>query len=172
MKVRLCLPLIAGLVGCNETTEPSEPAVRLEGAVALVRPASGERFRQNDASLGCADHAARGHGFRIAFDWQEVDKAEGYKIVFWHRGSMFPAVQQVVTESSYEVTMCNAFVADFNLDHWVWRVAAFGPAPNRAPADTLWSEEREYGFEPCRLADGTPCSAPPGPAPEWLRRER
>ena len=134
--------------------------MELQGPLALVSPAHGERFRQNDASLGCSAHAARGHGFRIAFDWRKVSGASAYKVVFWHRGSQFPAVERVVLEPTYSQTLCNAFVIDANLDHWAWRVAALGPARGSL-RDTLWSEEREYGFEPCRLRDTLPCFAPP-----------
>lgn len=152
----------AVLVACGgEPPNAPRRQPALEGPLALVSPANGQRFTQNDASLGCAAHAARGYGFRIAFDWRDVRDAVAYKIVFWHVGSTFPAVERVVTSSDYAATLCNAFVADHNLDHWSWRVAALGRAHGDAPADTLWSEAREYGFEPCRIRDSVPCSAPP-----------
>ena len=145
--------------GGEAALAPGRPSA-LHGPLLLVAPANGERFRQNDASLGCSDHETRGYGFRVAFDWRDVSGAAAYKIVFWHTGSQFPAVERVVVESEYAETFCNAFVADFNLDHWVWRVAAVGPANSEAQRDTLWSEQREYGFEPCRLRDTQPCFAP------------
>lgn len=154
--------VVVGLLACNNEP-PQAPLTngQLQGPVSLVSPADGERFKQNDATLGCPDHAARGYGFHIAFDWKDVAGAATYKIVFWHTGSPIPAVQRVVTASTYAETQCNAFVADQNLDHWAWRVAALGPAGDGVPPDTLWSEEREYGFEPCRLSNGDRCSAPP-----------
>ena len=133
----------------------------LEGPLALVSPADRERFKQNDASLGCDAHPARGYGFRLAFDWRDVKDAVGYKIVFWHTGSAVPAVERIVTVSEFTGLWCNAFVIDRNLDHWAWRVAALGPSRDGEAPDTLWSETREYGFEPCRIRDTVPCSAPP-----------
>lgn len=153
---------IAVLAGCNgEISQTPRTQTQLHGQVSLVSPTNGGRFTQNDASLGCSAHAARGYGFRVAFDWQAVDGAEVYDVVFWHQGSQFPAVKRTVTTTDYEETECNAFVIDSNLDHWVWRVAAISPANVGGARDTLWSEEREYGFEPCRLASGQPCFAPP-----------
>src|SRR6185503_13841708 len=78
---------------------PNAPTRRLtlEGPLALVSPADRERFKQNDASLGCEAHPARGYGFRVAFDWRDVKDAAGYKVVFWHTGSAIPAVERVVT---------------------------------------------------------------------------
>jgi hypothetical protein len=152
---------IAILPGCAKEPPNAPGPQTLHGQVALVSPANGGRFKQNDASLGCSEHAARGYGFRVAFDWQAVDGAAEYQIEFWHKGSQFPAVQRAVSTTEYEETRCNSFVIDSNLDHWAWRVAAIGPARDGAPPEQLWSEEREYGFEPCRLSNGQPCFAPP-----------
>jgi hypothetical protein len=151
---------IGTLLACEAPQAPKSQT-QLHGLVSLVSPADGGRFKQNDASLGCSEHAARGYGFRVAFDWQEVEGAEAYDVVFWHQGSQFPAVKRTITTTEFVETMCNAFVIDVNLDHWAWHVAAISPAGVGGARDTLWSEEREYGFEPCRLANNQPCFAPP-----------
>jgi hypothetical protein len=132
----------------------------LSGAVTLLAPGPGGLFKQNDPTIGCDAHADRGFGFRLVFDWEDVEGVEQYDIVLQHVGSPIAAVRERVIESKHERTWCNAFVADFNLDQWIWRVAAIGPSSSGAVPDTLWSETREYGFEPCRHADGRPCSAP------------
>ena len=168
MRDQLFFVVVTGLAGvlalaACASESPNAPVRRagLEGPLALVSPADRERFKQNDSSLGCDAHPARGYGFRLAFDWRDVKDAAGYKIVFWHTGSAIPAVERVVTVSEFAATWCNAFVIDRNLDHWAWRVAALGPSRNGEAPDTLWSETREYGFAPCRIRDTVPCSAPP-----------
>ena len=153
---------VLALAACVSDS-PNAPLRRpgLEGPLALVSPAEGQRFTQNDASLGCSPHAARGYGFRVAFDWRDVKDAVSYKIVFWQKNAQFPAVERIVTTSEFAETWCNAFVIDRNLDHWAWRVAALGASRDGEAPDTLWSETREYGFAPCRIRDTIPCSAPP-----------
>jgi len=152
--------LVATIVACTQEP-PHAPAggTSLKGTVALVSPTAGERFAQNNPAIGCASHPARGYGFRIAFDWHDVEGAQRYRVQFKHTGAQYSAVEYTVEQSEYAATWCNAFVIDANLDNWIWRVAAVGTND----ADTLWSEQRAYGFKPCRLQDSipTPCYAPP-----------
>jgi len=124
----------------------------------LLSPVDGGSFTQNDATLGCPAHPARGYGFRVRFDWKDVEGATAYRLRFQQRDAPLAAINDVVvTTSQFEQTRCNAFVVDRNLEHWVWKVAAIA-----APSDTLlWSETREFAFAPCRLADGRACYAPP-----------
>jgi hypothetical protein len=157
----VAIPTIAGILACSADNPNAPLGPELTGTVQLVSPLSGGRFTQNDASIGCAAHAARGFGFRTVFDWQDVEGAEKYIIRLKQAGAQFPAIDYEVSESRYERTWCNAFVIDLNLDDWNWTVAAIGPAPAGAVPDTLWSEQRVYGFDPCRLSDGRSCFAPP-----------
>lgn len=156
---------LAAVVACSDPGTATREIEPLEGQVKLVAPASGSRFAQNDASIGCQSHAFRGYGFRLAFDWEDVPEAHRYDIYLKKVGALYPAINYHVTESQYDVAWCNAFVIDANLDNWTWRVAAIGAGESAEKPDTLWSEERTYGFEPCRHPDGSPCTAPPEPAP-------
>ena len=139
---------------------PGPVLTTMRGPVKLLTPASGTRFVQNDPAIGCPSHDTRGYGFRLAFDWDDVPGAYRYDIVLKRVGAAYPAINYHVTVSQYEINWCNTFVIDANLDNWVWSVAAIGPGRSAVEPDTLWSEARQYGFEPCRHADDTPCSAP------------
>lgn len=157
-------------LGCASDREPTTPRGEpvVLGPVRLLSPAAGGRFVQNDGTLGCTPHPTRGAGFRVAFDWRDVEGAERYRVVFWQRHAQFPAIERDVVASEYEEVSCNAFVADPNVDHWAWKVAAIATIAatdsSATPRDTvLWSEEREFGFMPCRLANGDPCNAPGEP---------
>jgi len=55
--------------------------------------------------------------------------------------------------SDLTLTKCSAFVADFSLDDWEWMVRAQDTEGNLSE----WSEIGAFGFEPCRLGDGSPC---------------
>ena len=165
--------LAAALLAACGTPTDSHTVISREGVRVdpnlLITPADKGTFAQNDPSIGCPAHPARGYGFRTRFDWADVEGASAYAVVLQHEGSQYPAIVQRVTASEYTQTFCNAFVADFNLEHWTWRVLAFGPAKGAytgdsasMPRDTLLSSTtREYGFAPCRLADGHACWAPP-----------
>jgi hypothetical protein len=131
----------------------------LKGPVNLLTPASGALIVQNDPSIACVDHPTRGKGFRLDFDWEDVEGAYAYAIHLQRVGAMYPAVDWRVVNSEFELDWCNTFVIDANLTNWVWRVAAIGMGPDSTAADTLWSDAREYGFTPCRLASGGPCYA-------------
>lgn len=155
---------LAAAAACSEPGTATPEIETVPGEVRLVAPSNGSRFRQNDASIGCPHHAFRGYGFRLAFDWESVPKAQRYGIYLKKVGAMYPAINYEVMESHYAAAWCNAFVADPNLDNWTWRVAAIADG-SAGKVDTLWSEERTYGFEPCRHANGSPCTAPPEPTP-------
>ncbi len=156
----MALVAITALTAC--TKDPNAPRrPRLPGSVKLLAPQADARIAQNDPSIGCTADPARGHGFRLAFDWEGVAGADGYDIEFKNVRAAVPAVSYHVTESSYERAWCNAFVRDFYLDDWIWRVAAIGIPVGATAPDTLWSEERKYGFEPCRVANDQNCWAPP-----------
>jgi hypothetical protein len=151
--------LTIGVTACQEPTTSQPQHHVLAGTLALVAPASGAAFKQNDATIGCPAHATRGYGFAMLFDWSDVPGATKYKVFLKHTGSQYAAVDYAVNESIFAATWCNAFVIDANLTNWTWRVAAFAVDSNGALSDTLWSEERTYKFDPCRLADTTPCYA-------------
>jgi hypothetical protein len=153
------------VAACSDPRTAPPDVDLFEGQVKLVSPSNGSRFAQNDPSIGCTAHPFRGYGFRLAFDWEDVRGAHGYAIYLEHVGSTYPAIDHHVTESRYAATWCNAFVADVNLDNWIWRVAAIRAGAAATVPDTLWSEERTYGFQPCRHPDGAPCTAPPEPVP-------
>jgi hypothetical protein len=153
---------IAAVACADPLAVPQEPV--LTGTVNLIAPSPGALFAQNDPSLGCTSHAKRGYGFRTAFDWEDVEGADRYAVRLKKVGAMYAAIDHSVVDSELDLTWCNAFVIDVNLENWVWSVAAIADRPS-APPDTLWSETRGYGFQPCRHPDGEPCTAPPEPAP-------
>ncbi len=166
---RLMTPIAASatLVAALACTDPvSVPRLDpWEGSVNLVSPTPGALFVQNDPSIGCSSHPFRGYGFRLAFDWEDVAGADRYAIHLKKVGALYPAIDQSITESGFDFAWCNAFVIDPNLNNWVWRVAAIADHAG-APPDTLWSEERAYGFAPCRHPGDVPCTAPPESPPE------
>ena len=150
----LLLAIGAGLTtACDESAGPSGPE-----PPRLLSPATGARFRQNDPTIGCAAHPTRGYGHRLTFDWEDVPGASNYLLLFGRRYSEFPLVDRSVESSEYEEASCNAFVVDGNLNDWIWTVGAVVPMADGQP-ETLWSEIRASGFMPCRLTDGSPCSA-------------
>ena len=152
------LSVVAGAALClacgGET--PAEPS--REGP-RLLSPGPGVRFRQNDPTIGCPAHPTVGYGHGHAFDWSDVPGAVEYRIVFVHAGH-FPLFDRTVPTSDFTEAECNSYVDDIYLDGWTWRVAAVMPLVNGV-RDTLWSETRVNGFEPCRLADGRPCHPEP-----------
>lgn len=150
-------------LACADQATAPTPGPR--GAVSLVSPSSGALITQNDATIGCPSHATRGHGFRLSFDWEDVVGADRYFVRLKRTGSLYPAIDHSVRESSLDQAWCNAFVIDANLNNWVWRVAAVAFGADSTAADTLWSEERTYGFLPCRHPGGAACSAPPDSLP-------
>ena len=148
------------VTACSPEAQAGPRVHILSGELKLLTPAKNAVLPQNQSDIGCPAHATRGYGFRLHFDWEDVEGADHYTVYLKHTGSQYAAVDRAAGESEFAQTWCNGFVADFNLDNWTWRVAAFAPGDSTTPPDTLWSEERQYRFEPCRLADSLPCYAP------------
>lgn len=167
MRALLPAALAILVVACENpaaTTTDARPRLPTDPSI-LLSPAAGGSFTQNDPTIGCPAHPYRGYGFRVRFDWQDVPEASGYVIVFQHRGSPLSAISLRTQRSEYTETRCNAFVIDANRDQWIWSVYALatvrGDSTGAGRDSLLWSTWREYSFEPCRLADGRPCYAPP-----------
>ena len=142
---------VALCLACRGDT-PAEPSRQ---GPRLLSPATGVRFRQNDPAIGCPAHPTTGYGHASAFDWSDVPGAVEYRIVYVHAGHI-PLYDRTVSTSEFAEAECNSYVDDLFLDGWSWRVAAVMPVVNGV-RDTLWSETRFNGFEPCRLADGRRC---------------
>lgn len=160
------------LAACSrgDATSPERLSARKSApldATLLLSPEDNAVFAQNDPTIGCPANPARGYGFRTSFDWKDVDGATEYRIVFHQRDARFPAIERTVASSDFAETLCNAFVADQNREHWNWQVIALASVAvpgdsGTARRDTvLMSTSREYSFAPCRLASGTACFAPP-----------
>ena len=129
-------------------------------SLTLNLPLSAATVTQNDsatASLGCTFDANRGYGFVIDFSWTapQVKVLKHYELVLQH-GTSTPALDVIVTGTSYRDLACNAFVIDGNLTGWHWQVSALG---NGKKVVAL-SESRPLSFAQCRLASTAPCSAP------------
>jgi hypothetical protein len=159
------------LAACSrgDATSPERLSTRKSApvdATLLLSPEDNAVFAQNDPTIGCPAHPTRGYGFRTSFDWKDVEGASEYRIVFHQRDARFPAIERTVTSSEFAETMCNAFVADQNREHWNWQVIALASVAvpgdsGTARRDTvLMSTSREYSFAPCRLANGAACYAP------------
>ena len=159
------------LAACNrgDSTSPDQPPPRRSypvDATLLLSPENDAVFTQNDPTIGCPAHPTRGYGFRTSFDWKDVEGASEYRIVFHQRDARYAAIERTVTTSEFAETLCNAYVADVNREHWNWQVIALGTIAvpgdsGTARRDTvLMSTSREYSFAPCRLASGAACSAP------------
>ena len=150
-----------GMGGSTEFFTPAgtvDTATAGLGAPALLSPLSEPLIIQNNADIGCtlSTEATRGYGYRIDFDWADVEGATGYEIFAEHAGSALPIVSAFVEGSSYTLTSCNSFVADDGLTGWHWRVRAFGSGETAG----LWSEFADFVFEPCRLPDESVCRVP------------
>jgi hypothetical protein len=126
--------------------------------IALITPPSGATIVQNDPSTGCSPNPTRGYGFVVHFAWTAPPGAglREYRLVVQHVGSFNPALDVRVAHPSFTWTACGSFVPDPNLDNWQWHVTAL----NKDQQVVAVSEPRAIRFLPCRLADGTPCSAP------------
>jgi hypothetical protein len=122
-------------------------------------PLDGALLEQNDPATGCIAHPTRGYGFRLAFDWEDVAGADRYLVRFKRNGAPYAVIEHSTTESTFNGLFCNAFVIDQNLSNWVWRVSALANGADSLATDTLWTEVRNYGFKPCRLASGVACFA-------------
>jgi len=167
-----------GLLACLDSFDPAAARDPQTGLLAgdsvpsdstllpltLIRPEAGARIAQNDATLGCSAHPYRGYGFRWDFVWSAVESAAPvyeYSLFVQHKGSVYPAVSALVSDTAWSVADCNAFVIDRNADDWYWLVQAWDSVGTLvAASDTGW-----FGFQSCLLANGQHCYAPPEPAP-------
>lgn len=142
--------------------------------LTLLTPAPEAHIPQNDTTMGREPHPYRGSGFQIRFAWTSADTplpVAAYHLYVKKDAAQYPMVDVMLSETEVHLQLCNAFVADFSLPGWYWRVAALDS--NAAPL--VESETRWFAFLPCRLAGGAACSAPatPGPsATHGLGRER
>jgi hypothetical protein len=163
MKTRLlCVALAApcSFAACADPPTSLEPEASITATeVTLVSPAPGASVAQNVATLGCPAHPHRGFGFGVRYDWEDAGApVQAYELRVQRRGSVYPAVDVLTSDSEYADIRCNAFVIDRNLAGWEWQVRAHLPSGEAGP----WSEARGFSFEPCRHEGDVPCSAPPG----------
>ncbi|MEN8145294.1 MAG: hypothetical protein ABFS14_10130 [Gemmatimonadota bacterium] len=125
-------------------------------APTLLEPIEGQLIPQNNPATGCPVHPFRGQGIRILFDWTDslspVEIA-GYELYARHAGSTLPIENRFVAASEFDSSRCS-FVIDSNLLNWEWKVRGRDVEGRYGP----WSEIGEFGFEPCRLENGLPCS--------------
>jgi hypothetical protein len=115
-----------------------------------------EPILQNNPGIGCPAHATHGSGLQIFFNWTDARAQhgiEGYSIVVKHVNATIPLIDTFVPVSELTYRNCNAFVGDEFLDGWEWTVRAKDTLGNLGP----WSRTGVFSFQPCRLADGTPC---------------
>ena len=127
----------------------------------LLSPPEGALLPQNNASAECLMHPTRGSGIRITFDWADPrdprGRIAGYIVFAKSRNAVLPIIDNVFTpESQFTYVRCNAFVVDANLSGWEWKVRTVGTDGTLGE----FSEVRTWTYEPCRLEDGSPCSAP------------
>lgn len=148
----LSVAAVAQLAGCRRqaTVNPLPASMPV-----LLSPPEGEVIPQNQKSTGCPEHATRGYGIAIRFEWSRVPDAASYHLVLQRRGSQYPAVDTTTKENFHEDRRCNSFVIDPNLDGWEWRVTAV-----RQDGTTIGvSPTRSLRFGPCVLAGGRGCHA-------------
>ena len=134
-------------VASNQVAPPGQPV--------LLAPAMDAVIPQNDPASGCPFNASRGSGSRLSFDWTDVTAegglAEYQIVVHGPRSPNLPIVDARVLPSEYVRLDCGGYVADPNLEGWVWKVRAF----DRAGQAGEWTERR-FHFGPCRV-DGRFC---------------
>ena len=155
------VPGVVALVALAVVTAACKPAS--PGVITLVTPAANAIVTQNDPVLAtqCPANAARGTGYVIEFSWtlpSDVSQFKRYQVVLQH-GSSIPIELDVdgASTTSFTHLSCNSFVIDTNLSGWHWQVNALGNGDKVVAS----SEQRALTFGPCRLADATPCNAPP-----------
>jgi hypothetical protein len=141
------------------------PGSVLLAPVQLYPIGRGDAIAQNDPATGCTllpgPNATRGRGFRIAFDWADVESPagiSGYRIVATRVGAGLPVVDRFVEGSQFTLVSCNSFVEQGNLTGWEWRVQA----EDSGGRVSEWSTA-PFEFEQCILDDETPCRAPGPP---------
>ena len=156
-KNRALVPVLALTlaVACGEgPTVPAAPIPSPTPAAppsrpALLAPEADAVIPQNDPATGCTAVPGVGTGLRVAFDWADVDAPAGldyYEIHAQRDGATIPIVDTTTRASQHVHMACGAYVADQNLDNWVWRVRA---VDLRGQASD-WAERR-YSYAPCRI---------------------
>lgn len=132
--------------------------VRPTIGVEPVEPSLDTAVPQDDASTGCPAHGTRGYGFQVTFSWSArlLQSVGQYRLRVGHGVAATPALDVTLIDDHYRWSDCNAFVADGNLTGWQWQVSALDLVNNVIAI----SEPRPLQFVPCRLADGSACSAP------------
>ncbi|MBV9302834.1 MAG: energy transducer TonB [Acidobacteriaceae bacterium] len=153
---RICSAL--GLVFLAQCLTWGQHAETLQ-APKLIAPSEHASIPQNVESTLCSKSSVGGFGYSIEFAWSPVAGATRYELFVQHNPSSAPALDRVTQQLSYEHQQCGAFVIDANLTQWEWRVRPLPESGEPGP----WSETRHFDFAPCRLLDGTPCSAPAEP---------
>jgi hypothetical protein len=133
------------------STAPLSPP----GAPVLLEPAPGAVIPQTGEASGCAFHPS-GFGHRIVFDWAAPASAAGvesYEIHAQGPSATIPIVSTRVVASEHVYLACGSYVADRNLEGWVWRVRAVDLRGQTGE----WAEGR-FSYAPCRTR-GRPCSS-------------
>ena len=136
---------------------PPEDVVNVAAPV-LLTPVNNEAIPQNNPNIGCPFVPFRGYGHEIHFDWTDSDSPNGisgYHLFVMNINGVIPLIEMFVEDSEFTLTGCNDFVIDSNLNGWMWSVQAEDNSGNLSPV-----VEDIFRFEPCRLDDGTECSAP------------
>ena len=154
---RRIVALALGVVGLL-TVVGIAIAMPIPPTLTLNAPVSVVPVTQNDSTLGCNFDSNRGYGYAIDFSWTAppIKNLHRYELVLQHVGGTSPALDVVVTGTSYRLLACNAFVIDTNLTNWYWQVSAL----NNGHKVLALSEQRALSFAPCRLAGGFLCNAP------------
>jgi len=129
-------------------------------APRLLSPAEATLLPQNNASSECTLHPTRGYGLKIIFDWTPPrdprNTVTGYQLFAKNVDAPLPIIDAVVGTPPYVYVNCNAFVDAFLLG-WQWMVRARDSSGNFGP----WTPAVNFGFQPCRLQDGSPCRTTP-----------
>lgn len=137
------LVLLGTLAGCSGDAGPANTS-RPATAPSLLTPEPGVPIKQNDATTGCPFSDTHGYGFAVYFTWSPVDNAATYHLRLHHAGSLFPAIDTLVSVTELTVLECNAYVIDANLYDWHWTVAAVSEDGEEGP----WAQEGVYEFAP------------------------
>jgi len=154
-------------VPADTTQLPPDTPVGALRVVPLLEPDPWAWIPQNDSTLGCPAHEHRGYGLSLSFRWGTPDSVPApaaYHLYVKLETALYPLIDIWLPDTAYAQIACNAFVIDRNLSGWYWTVEAF----DSSAVLVAESEVRRFGFEPCRLASGKPCSAP---ATEGPRRK-
>ena len=126
------------------TPTPAPPELPI-----LLAPEANAVIPQNDLNSGCPFDVERGAGYRIDFDWADLAAPAGlvgYEIQVQRQQTPDPLVYASVKTSEYHLQRCGGYVADQNLEGWVWSVRGVDRLGRLGP----WAE-RPFSFAPCRI---------------------